>query len=342
MSEKKHFGKFKNFLLRSGLPLEAYVVDKIQNYGLLDQGEYFYERNDKIFSIDINGVTYANFETYYRNNLIGLDFLIECKYREENRKWIFITFKEPKDYSFRASTFNIFLDFPLEKRLTKYGYHQRYKKNKYEECYGDLYSNYFPKDLPKVHKAVEIYEKGFNPKSIDEAIFQLRFGIGSAIVENTKNLIEEAEEEEIKYDKDEYFYVGGHLGIFIIPIIVTTAPLYVLNEGLKLVDIKQSKNLNEISKIEKAVFYKQQSHLDVENYIKNSFTFKDKMIKSKLFTEEEIDDTIENLSQEEPRILIINFDHFDEIFRKLLDELNAHFFELSKFWSKKTKRKKKK
>jgi hypothetical protein len=54
MKQQSEYSKFKQFLLRSGIPLEASIAQKVQKQGFIDQGEYPYERNGKIFSIDIN------------------------------------------------------------------------------------------------------------------------------------------------------------------------------------------------------------------------------------------------------------------------------------------------
>jgi len=334
------FKELKKYLLRSGIPLEASVAKKIQTHRLIDQGEYFYQRDGKIFSLDINAYGYAEFETYYRANLVALDFLIECKYHEQDKKWFFMIFKQPKEFSFRASTNNIFVDFPFSKRFEEYGYHQKYNKKKYQEYYSDIYSRYFPANLPKVHKGIELYSKGFNPKSIAETIFQISFGIGSAIPTNVKELLK-SKEEEIKGD-DGYMYIGGDLGILIIPVIVTTSEIYVLNQDVNIEDIQKCKNIGEIASREKAVFYEQQSNLDLTNFIKKSFIFKDEMIKSGFFVDEEIDTDIDNLSDIEPRILIIDYKYFDEIFGRLLRELDEYFKRLNKFWSLKIKAKKQK
>jgi hypothetical protein len=334
---KNYFSQFKQNLLRSGIPLETSVARIIQKYGLIDNGEYNYERNGKIFSIDINAMGFTDFEIYYRANLINVDILIECKYREEDRKWVFLTFKPAKEYSFRVNTHNIVIDFPMQKRLNEYGYYQKYNKRKYSYYYSRVFSDYFPKEMAKVHKGVEIYKKGFNPDSITESIFKLIFGVGSSIAANVKDLCENPE-EEIRTD-EEYIYIGGTLGYFIIPIIVTTAKIYQLKEEITIEDIKKAKTIEEIAKEEKAVFYEQPEHLELENYINNSFTFKETMIKSKFFKSETIEDQINDFKSLEPRILIINYDNFEEIFSQLLNELNFYFKELSRYWTRLRKKK---
>jgi len=331
--ERKEFKHFKIYLLRSGIPLEASITQKVQIFDLIDKGEYFYERNGKVFSVDINATGFLDFEKiHYRDNLIALDLLIECKYHEEDRKWAFMSFKKPRDFSFRVNTRNVFIEFPLKKRLNEYGYYQKYQKRKYKQFYPQIFSKYFPKNLRKVHKGIEIHKGGFNPKSISESRFQLLFGLGKKISEGVKDLYENSEEKYI--DGDEYFYRHGLLGYFLLPIIVTTAELYVLKPEITVEDIKQSKNLEQIAENVKAVFYEQGPHLELEDFIRKSFTFKEEMLKSQFFTYDNIDSEISIVSNIEPRILIINYYNFEEIFQLFLKELNLHLKELSQFWTR--------
>jgi hypothetical protein len=283
---------------------------------------------------------FADFDIYYRANLVWLDMLFECKYHEEDRKWVFVAFEQPEDFSLRVSTENIFIDFPWAKRLPEYGYHQKYRKKEYTELHGKFSEEYFPKSLPVVHKGVEIYKNGFNPKSVTESIFQLLFALGKAIVTDIENLCDP--EDEYKQADDDVTYFDGYLACVIIPIIVTTAQLYVLNESVTLEDVKDAKAMEDVAKPAKAIFYEQNAPLDLQDYIKKSFTIQDRLLKSGFFSTENIEELIVRYSQIDPRILIIGYDYLEETMKSLMDEMNGYFRNLNKYWSRKTRRRRKK
>ena len=91
MTEKSN-KKWKDFLLKTSLPLEYLVAEKLSElkYGI--QGEYHYVRPNEQgipteFSIDIWAVNHL-----FKRNLglwANLNYLIECKYCHEGIKWLF-------------------------------------------------------------------------------------------------------------------------------------------------------------------------------------------------------------------------------------------------------------
>ena len=332
---------FKKYLLKSGIPLEASVSKKIQKLGLVDRGEYFYERNDEIRSVDILaletvGVLDYSVLTGKAREWIHLDFLIECKYHEEkDMKWVFVPFsryiEEPNPSSWRRDeTANIFIDFALEKILTRDGYSKRGRRD-YEEIHDKILSDYFPKDLAIVDKGIEIYKGGYDRNTLSTALYQLLFGAGRLVAETVEDLsswgslcIPTPSGIKIPWPTE--------IARFISLIVVTTSELYVVNQDTTIEDIKGSKSLEEIAQKVKAVIYEQPKNLELVNFIRKAFIFEDRMLKSGFFSKEDIKLSIDHFCRTQPRVLIINYAHFDEIFPTLLSEVSSQLRELSKYW----------
>jgi hypothetical protein len=91
MSENS--SKWKSRFLSSSIPLEfetARILTKVKSIISYD---YAYLRkigNEyKEFSADIKGITLLNIRSEKRP-ISSLTFLVECKYREEGKKWVFL------------------------------------------------------------------------------------------------------------------------------------------------------------------------------------------------------------------------------------------------------------
>lgn len=96
------YSSFKQQVIRSGIPLEKTISEYLSSLGMMDAGEYTYERVGQLFSIDATALTQAEFDIKRRNNLINVDFLVECKYKEQNHSWVFASYrKSKKTFSFR-------------------------------------------------------------------------------------------------------------------------------------------------------------------------------------------------------------------------------------------------
>ena len=96
MTEKKNNeSKWKDYLLKSSLPLEQLVAEKLEKSGVYIAGEYPYIRtNDQNisteFSVDLHAfelLAYSHQKDQYWGNL---NFLIECKYNYPGVKWVFL------------------------------------------------------------------------------------------------------------------------------------------------------------------------------------------------------------------------------------------------------------
>lgn len=204
---------WKDYLLRSGLPLENDVKNFLDSRGCISAFEFSYLRKneqnvEKEFSYDID----ASWIDVGGNDFI--DFMVECKYRHETTKWIFTPQKyggpeeiDPNSFMHPCDHF-VPIEFPCK------------------------YS--FPENLaPLCSKGTEITTSGDNEKSINQAVSQLSYAFASKILDAIKTQVN-------SYLDDDYIF-------YHIPVIVTTATLHRLKETVNIDSIKTASCMGEIS-----------------------------------------------------------------------------------------------
>lgn len=207
--------KWKDYLLKSGLPLEFEVKKVLDKLGFWTKCEfaYFRENENNIlteFSYDLDSEI-----------LIGehcFELLIECKYRDESTNWLFL----PEDYNYSTRGIGT-TDF----RNTNDFF--------YPKDYNDKIFRYLNliKISPLCVKGIEICSTGPNPKTIDQAISQVSYALVDKVIS--------AMEKQLKFEKEELF-IYHH-----VPVIVTTANLFRLNRNVTIESIKQANNIQELS-----------------------------------------------------------------------------------------------
>lgn len=226
--------KWKNFLLQSGLPLENDIKQFLEAKGAIVSNEYSYYRHDenriiKEFSYDID----ACFPIGYRGYI---NLLIECKYRQDKTSWIFL----PEKYGDYKMIFENSFMHPND----------YFKKN---FVHGLAHYENFPVILaPLCSKGIEIHKTGQNPTSIPHAMSQLSY----AFIEQVINGIESQIDCKTFYDTCYYN----------IPIIVTTADLYRLNENINIDDIKNAVNLTELASSHDILIVEKNINVDLRNH----------------------------------------------------------------------------
>lgn len=209
MSDKNR--TWKEYLFRSGLPLENDVRRVLDEFGCFSSYEYSYLKQDenqlqKEFSFDI--------DSSYIKGCHFFELMVECKYRHETTKWIFTPakyggFKELHELDFlHAQDFFVETKFP--------------------------YRSTFPIQLgPACGKGVEITSTGTNEKSIVQAVNQLAYAfapkVSSAIEHQVFDLL-----------------AGEHI-FYHVPIIVTTAHLFRLNDDVDMEAIKGAKDIEDVA-----------------------------------------------------------------------------------------------
>lgn len=210
---------WKNYLLSTGLPLENEVLNFLNKKKYLTDFDTSYIRLDetgreKEFAYDIRATSLE--DTNYFTELF-----IECKYRYPGTKWLFIPEihpiydpynPTPPVYAHPLSWIHI--TNISQKKISSYG---------------------FPREtgIPLASKGIELLPKNDNPKSLQQAYNQLGYAFAEEIIDQIDSLINDTMPSVISF--------------FNIPIIITTADLYLLNSNISIENINQSGELEEIS-----------------------------------------------------------------------------------------------
>jgi hypothetical protein len=294
--------KWKDFLLKSGLPLEFEVKKVLDKSGFYTKSEFSYLRKNENevlteFSFDLDA------EIRIKDNLFEL--LVECKYRDESTNWLFI----PEEYN--DSTRGIgTTDFLNTNSFF------------YNKEYFDLHYTMLNiiKVAPLCSKGIEITTTGNNPKSIDQAIAQLSYGIVDKVIL--------AMEKQLSNDEDDYFNLIYHH----VPVVITTANLFRLKKNTNINSIKNASQISDLATAHDILLIEPSSSLDLKNYAyKKLNDFEEKY--SKKYLNEQLDkkfrekgkdfEYYKNEISEFPiGILIINHALISKALKKLLIAFN--------------------
>ena len=199
---------WKDHLLSSGLPLEQSVVQVLKSLGVEDAREYKYEKPNEqgvptTFSVDIHATLVKS---------VWLEFFIECKYRHDGTQWIFT----PDEYSIGHD--DSFFDslVVLDELL---------------DCHVDNFLvDRYSDEYVLCGKGVELLNNDANPKSIEQAIQQLRY----ALVEESADCLREQAE-------------GLNALFVLVPIVVTTAELWRLRPNVTIERLRSASCLDEVA-----------------------------------------------------------------------------------------------
>lgn len=189
--EKSKKTSWKDHLLKSGLPLEFEVSKFLDSKRCISKMEYTYLRSnennvDTEFSYDIDS-TYIKGDHY-------MDLMIECKYRHESTKWIFL----PDSYNSPD-----FIEETSFMHLINHFMDDREPEIKFPVSFGPLCS-----------KGIELTTDGPNPKTITQAINQLSYAMAGKIVEAIES--QSGRQKYACFKTTSFYYI---------PIIITTAQL---------------------------------------------------------------------------------------------------------------------
>lgn len=233
MSKKNK--KWKDALLKTSVPLEYLVADKLSKlkYGI--QGEYHYVRPNERgipteFSVDIWAVNHL-----FKKDLglwANLNYLIECKYCHDGVKWIFA----PHTKTDTAHLFEISIIHTLDSICTRQIFNKRPIWN-------------IIKRFPLCFKGVELHLKDATENNIKRGRSQLRYGMPRLAIHLS--------ETQMMHFSDEDLYIE-----FICPMLITTADLFVLNKGLSLKDFQDTNHIKDIaSEVPALILTNPYSHL---------------------------------------------------------------------------------
>jgi hypothetical protein len=231
-------GSWKKHLLRSGLPLEYEVAQAVSQLGMSISADFSFMRRegntDKESSVDLESFWYDEPEP---NFLLRL--LIECKYRSPNKNLLFLS--DPSEYfppatlggTLRNLDFACPISIPLNSSV-------------------ELENNF-----EIVYKGIEISDEGAHSSEFWHGIQQLRYGTPLSI----QNIIDNS--------------IFGHpedvIPIFFASILVTNAPIIVLNSGCKMSDIESAKCIDDISKRHDCVIFYSDYGPDYEDHFRRIF-----------------------------------------------------------------------
>lgn len=208
---------WKDHLLSSGLPLEQSVVQILAKLGVEKPTEYKYQRNNEfgiptIFSIDVYATQIYDLEPQE----LWLDIFCECKYRHDAVRWIFTPDEFGRWPRAKFKDAFIILDQLAGNQIFDTDYLDRFS-DKYDLC----------------SKGIEILENDANPKSIEQCIQQLRYGLIDKVLDAFIHQVDEL--------------LGTPSPIFILlPIIITTAELWRIRPGTTIQNIRDSSELHEV------------------------------------------------------------------------------------------------
>lgn len=218
MSSKK---TWKEHFLSSGIPLEYSVAEVFHGLTRRQPKEFSYERQDeqgvtRVFSVDVHS-TNLNID----RRSLRVETLVECNHRHDGTKWVFT----PDDYDFFGASFSeLFVTL--------------------DECCADRRLNMsFLDDVsgsyPLCTKGIELLRDNSNPKAIQEAVQQLRYGVTARAIDAINHQITLVNHP---------IGIGDPTPIFIIlPIIVTTAELWRLKPGTTVDDVRKADEITDVA-----------------------------------------------------------------------------------------------
>lgn len=228
MSNKSN--KWKDFLLKSSIPLEYEVKTLLDKYGCVGNYEYTYLRRDE--NEIVNEFSYDIDASFIKGGHF-FELMIECKYRDQSTNWVFI----PEAYGGIGETDSCSFINPNDHFTQK----NKFLKLDYEPL------------APLCGKGIEINSEGQNPRSISQAVNQLSYAMAEKILDGMEHQI-----EKLLGSSEIIFYN--------IPIIVTTANLFRLNKNVTIEQIKQSNNLSDVSTEAECLILKSTIGKDLEKY----------------------------------------------------------------------------
>jgi hypothetical protein len=240
VDEKPKQKGWKEHFLRSGVPLEYQVALLMAAEDMAVDADFSFIRRDvggfKEWSVDILAEWYGPTS----NNLkYELNALVECKYRSPEKCVLFL--EEPND-QFSPVT----LGGTVSSFDTLVPYH--------------LWLNAFvslEEKLPYVYKGIELHDKGAFDEDFRHGIQQLRYA--------TPAVLRRA------LDHGLYGHYSEALAIFVTRILVTNAPLRILNRGADIKAIREASNLDEISHQCETVILYSDSGPDFEDHFRLTF-----------------------------------------------------------------------
>lgn len=294
---------WKDALLKTGLPFEHIVAQKLSNFNFDLYGEYAYIRkneNDKNaeFSIDILAGEYLGLEE--EEHWADLKLLVECKYNHPEVKWIFAPLS--------GRTLIITGSISLIDSLSTWQIGN--SKPLYE----------MDDRLPYCSKGIELHAKDSNSQSITRGIHQLKYAALNLAYDEINRNLYSGDSEELR-------------NLFICKILVTTAPLFVINEEITIEDFLKASDIEDVSeKVNALTVYQPASpqlHDEIRNVInkieENHRFIKDLEKKIKKYSAmkslEVLGDWRDELESLTERVIVVSFDALEPTLEEIYESI---------------------
>lgn len=208
--------KWKDALLRSSLPLENMVAELLSKKNFESNGQFSYLRKNEHnisteFSVDLEAFTLIGLGKGRYGATLNL--LLECKYSHPTVKWVF----SPVPFGNYLIGYINYFEELCTKRIVKSD---------------PLYD--FENGLIYCTRGIALHEKDVDEKSIEHGLSQLRFAL--------PNLVEQMLSAQMSKLHDEDLNIA-----IICPVLVTTAPLYVLKPDLDFEAYQKSNCIEDVA-----------------------------------------------------------------------------------------------
>lgn len=327
---ENYFSKIKESLLQSGMPLEVSTCRKLVAHKYIDYGEYYYERNDKSWSVDIHAINFT--ETPLNSKTGQIELLVECKHCRPGRNWYFFKFEKGIMGIGRERVNHTFIDLPIKEIIWKYSR----KNNKTIQNYvnhivpefvfspkrqGNLYpiaSKGTELIIGSKRKKSQKQQNTTENKKIEEvtttishALYQLRYGATSLLIDSYKH-----------YGTG---FMENLLYTMIVPVLVTTAKLYYQKIGISLEEFQNFKDFDDIFQEVDFLIYHFPVDSELRNYIVNRYDLSG--IKKQYRYTRRFNDNRLAISLIEPIIpncfYIVNYNKLDEF----IEEFEKNVFQ---------------
>lgn len=291
--------KWKSHLLKSSLPLEYSVTQALREIGFSSPREFRYERPNEhgittTFSIDLRGTLSLNSER------VRLEAFIECKYRDPTTNWVFL----PESFAGKDSVDFVDTYVMLDKLNEAWLFNS------------ELVNSFAGKYLA-CGKGIEITTSGANPKSITQAIYQLKY-----------SMIQSAKEAMI--DQLDDFLGNTKLVHVLVPIIVTTADLWRLTPGSTVESITRAEEIGDVAEKTDILFVQERPDNELIRFSQHKLW--DEMGD---FDKERMADRLKEIGERSPKYFFRRFSerypsvfvviHYDAVKEKLVNM--TRFFE---------------
>lgn len=311
--------KWKSRFLSSSVPLEFETARVLTNLNISVSHDYSFSRRESLdykeFSCDLKGLGYFPLGN---NDQVDatIELLVECKYRDEGKGWIFLPELDLPEFSNQTLGYAIRNITSFSRTTIKYG-----PIYDLEEIF-----SFSPKGVEINFNNGEVFDK-----DIRHGILQLKYAL--------PYLIQDAILGNI------YGHINDAKPRFIVPILVTNADLYLLNKEFSIESLKKCNAIEEIaSKVPYLLFYsnigpdftehhkqvfesfydkirKNQSLLNFENYqsqVKNQYG----MYKSPINECQELQNSYRSaLLPYYTHFIICSFKHFEVLVKQILSSI---------------------